>query len=442
MVAATQNNMSHAPLSHAPSSHAPSYYAHSANPSPERPPLQGSTEADVCIVGGGYTGLSAGIALAEAGMKVVILEQARVGWGASGRNGGQIVHSYSRDIDVIEKSYGAAVAKPLADMMFEGARIIRERVAKYNIDCDLKNGGIFSAISPRKAKGLEEQKQLWEKLGHPGMTLVDTPADVRQYVNTDRYSALLIDPTGGHFHPLNLALGEAAALESLGGVIHEHCAVVKIDRGEPATVHTAQGNVRARYVIVACNAYIGDLEPKLAAKSMPCGTQIITTEPLGALADELVPSDHCVEDNNFLLDYFRLTADKRMLFGGGVVYGARDPKEVTSLIRPQMEKVFPQLKGVKVDFGWTGNFLLTLSRMPQVGTLSPNIYYSQGCSGHGITFTHLIGRVLGEAIKGDASRFGAFSRLPHHPFPGGRMFRVPFTAMGALWYQLRDQLGV
>jgi gamma-glutamylputrescine oxidase len=424
------------------SPHAPSYYAHSANPSARRPPLQGSTEADVCIVGAGYTGLSAAITLAEAGMSVVVLEQACVGWGASGRNGGQIVHSFSRDIDVIERSYGKAVAEPLAGMMFEGAQVIRDRVAKYNIDCDLKDGGIFSAISPRKVKGLEHQKKLWERLGHPGLTLVDSPADVRNFVNTDRYSALLIDPTGGHFHPLNLALGEAAALESLGGTIYENCAVVKIERGEPATVRTAHGNVRARYVIVACNAYIGDLEPKLAAKSMPCGTQIITTEPLGALADDLIPSDHCVEDNNFLLDYFRLTADKRLLFGGGVVYGARDPKEVTSLIRPQMEKVFPQLKGVGVDFGWTGNFLLTLSRMPQVGTLATNIYYSQGCSGHGITFTHLIGRVLAEALIGEASRFGAFSRLPHHPFPGGRLLRVPFTAMGALWYQMRDRLGV
>jgi gamma-glutamylputrescine oxidase len=352
------------------------------------------------------------------------------------------VHSFSRDIDVIERSYGKAVAEPLAGMMFEGAQVIRDRVAKYNIDCDLKDGGIFSAISPRKVKGLEHQKKLWERLGHPGLTLVDSPADVRNFVNTDRYSALLIDPTGGHFHPLNLALGEAAALESLGGTIYENCAVVKIERGEAATVRTAHGNVRARYVIVACNAYIGDLEPKLAAKSMPCGTQIITTEPLGALADDLIPSDHCVEDNNFLLDYFRLTADKRLLFGGGVVYGARDPKEVTSLIRPQMEKVFPQLKGVGVDFGWTGNFLLTLSRMPQVGTLATNIYYSQGCSGHGITFTHLIGRVLAEALIGEASRFGAFSRLPHHPFPGGRLLRVPFTAMGALWCQMRDRLGV
>ena len=422
--------------------HAPSYYAHTAHPSPERAPLRGHVQADVCIVGAGYTGLSAGIALAEAGLSVVVLEQARVGWGASGRNGGQIVHSFSRDIDVIQRNYGREVATPLAHMMFEGARIIRERVAQYQIDCDLKNGGIFAAISPRKAKGLAEQKRLWEACGHPGMTLVDSPADVRRWVNSDRYSALLIDPTGGHFHPLNLALGEAAALESLGGRIFEDSAVVRIGRGEPVVVETAQGRVSANQVIVACNAYIGDLEPALAAKSMPCGTQVIATEPLGSLAEELLPSDHCVEDNNFLLDYFRLTADKRLLFGGGVVYGARDPKEVISLIRPAMERVFPSLKGVKVDFGWTGNFLLTLSRMPQVGKLAPNIYYSQGCSGHGITFTHLIGRVLAEAIKGDASRLGAFSRLPHHPFPGGRMFRVPFTAMGAMWYQMRDQLGI
>lgn len=426
----------------AAAAHAPSYYAHSAHPAPARPPLQGATQADVCIVGAGYTGLSAGIALAEAGLRVVVLEKARVGWGASGRNGGQIVHSFSRDIDVIEAHHGPAVARPLAAMMFEGAQVIRERVARYRIDCDLKDGGIFAAINPAKARGLVAQKKLWERCGHPGLSLVDSPADVQRLVNTRRYSALLVDPTGGHFHPLNLALGEAAALEGLGGTIHEDCAVLRIERGEPATVHTAQGQVRARWVIVACNAYIGTLEPALAAKSMPCGTQVIATEPLGALADELIPSDHCVEDNNFLLDYFRLSADKRLVYGGGVVYGARDPKEVKALIRPQMLKTFPQLHDTRIDFGWTGNFLLTLSRLPQVGTLARNIYYSQGCSGHGITFTHLIGRVLGEAVKGDATRFGAFAKLPHHPFPGGRLLRVPFTAIGALWYQMRDRWGI
>jgi gamma-glutamylputrescine oxidase len=422
--------------------HAPSYYAASAHAAPERPALQGSVEADVCIVGAGYTGLSAGISLAEAGFRVVVLEQSRVGWGASGRNGGQIVHSYSRDIDVIQAQFGADMARPLGEMMFEGARIIRERVARYGIDCDLKDGGIYAATTPRKVGQLEEHQALWERWGHRDLTLITDAPAIQSMVRSDRYCGLLVDRTGGHFHPLNLALGEAAALEHLGGRIHEHSGVTRIDRGATATVHTAQGQVRARFVIVACNAYIGDLEPALAAKSMPCGTQVIATEPLGALADGVLPSDHCVEDNNFLLDYFRLSADKRLIFGGGVIYGARDPAHVESIIVPKMLRAFPQLQGVKVDFGWTGNFLLTLNRLPQMGRLADNIYYSQGCSGHGVTFTHLAGRLLGEAIRGQAERFDAFGRLPHYPFPGGRLLRVPFTAMGALWYELRDRLGV
>ena len=422
--------------------HAPSYYAASAHPSAPRPPLQGSIEADICIVGAGYTGLNAGISLAEAGFKVVVLEQHQVGWGASGRNGGQIVHSYSRDIDVIESSLGKTLAEPLGRMMFEGAQILRERVATYGIQCDLKTGGVYAATSQGKIHALKEQKKLWEQWGHKHLTLIEDKSAIRHVVNSERYEALLVDTTGGHFHPLNLALGEANALEQLGGVIHEHSGVTKIDRGAHAVVHTAQGKVKARFVIVACNAYIGDLEPTLAAKSMPCGTQVVATEPLGALGDELIPSDYCVEDNNFLLDYFRLSADKRLIFGGGVVYGARDPAHVESIIRPKMLRAFPQLEGKKIEFGWTGNFLLTLSRLPQMGRLSDNIYYSQGCSGHGVTFTHLAGRLLGEAIRGQAERFDAFGRLPHYPFPGGRHFRVPFTAMGALWYSLRDRLGV
>ena len=310
--------------------HAPSYYAASAHPSAPRPPLQASIEADICIVGAGYTGLNAGISLAEAGFKVVVLEQNQVGWGASGRNGGQVVHSYSRDIDVIESNLGKALAEPLGRMMFEGAQILRERVATYNIQCDLKPGGVYAATSQRKIHALKEQKERWEKWGHKNLTLMESQSDIRKVVNSERYEALLVDTTGGHFHPLNLALGEANALEQLGGVIHEHSGVTKIDRGTHAVVHTAQGQVKARFVIVACNAYIGDLEPTLAAKSMPCGTQVVATEPLGALGDELIPSDYCVEDNNFLLDYFRLSADKRLIFGGGVVYGARDPAHVES----------------------------------------------------------------------------------------------------------------
>ncbi|MFT3755838.1 MAG: FAD-binding oxidoreductase [Pseudoxanthomonas sp.] len=421
--------------------HAPSYYAASATPAPARPPLQGAIEADVCIVGAGYTGLSAGLFLAEAGFSVVVLEAAQVGWGASGRNGGQIVHSYSRDMDVIEARHGKEAARALGAMAFEGAAIIRERVQRYGIPCDLKNGGIYATKSAKKVHELEHHKKLWEQYGNDQLSLLDRNG-VREHIGTDAYEAILIDRSGGHIHPLNLALGEAAALESLGGKIFEDSRVTRIDRGEHPVVHTAQGQVKARFAIVACNAYVGNLEPQLSAKSMPCGTQVVATEPLGERWREILPTDHCVEDNNFLLDYYRLSADKRLIFGGGVIYGARDPARVETLVRPNLEKTFPQLRGVKVDYAWTGNFLLTLSRLPQVGRLADNIYYSQGCSGHGVTFTHLIGRVLSEALRGQAERFDAFATLPHYPFPGGKLLRIPFTALGAWWYDLRDRLGV
>jgi gamma-glutamylputrescine oxidase len=420
--------------------HVASYYAASANPQPSRPALRGRTDADVCIVGAGYTGLSSALHMAEAGFKVVVLEAAKTGWGASGRNGGQIVHSYSRDIDVIEKNHGKAVADAMGSMAFEGARIIRERVAKYGIDCDLKDGGVYAAKTRKKAEALHEHKELWEKYDGLKMQLVEG-ADIRNYVHTDEYQAILIDPTGGHIHPLNLALGEATAFESLGGFIHEQSPVIKIGRGETAVVRTAEGEVHAKFVIVACNAYIGELEPRLGAKAMPCGTQVVATAPLDDWQGVL-PSDYCVEDTNYLLDYYRLSADKRLIFGGGVVYGAKDPEDIESHIRPNLERTFPQLKGVPIDYAWTGNFLLTLSRLPQVGRLESNIYYAQGCSGHGVTYTHMIGRVLSEAIRGQCQRFDVFAGLPHYPFPGGRMFRVPFTALGALWYDIRDRLGV
>lgn len=419
-----------------------SYYAASANPVPVRPELQGEVETDVCVIGAGYTGLSTALFLLENGFKVTVLEAAKVGFGASGRNGGQIVNSYSRDIDVIERTVGAKQAKLLGDMAFEGGRIIRERIAKYNIQCDLKDGGVFAALSTKQMGHLESQKKLWERFGHTQLELMDAKR-IREVVGTDSYVGGMLDMSGGHIHPLNLALGEAAAVESLGGVIHEQSPAVKIDRGANPVVHTPKGRVKAKFIVVAGNAYLGGLVPELASKSMPCGTQVITTEPLSAdLAKSLLPTDYCVEDCNYLLDYYRLTGDNRLIFGGGVVYGARDPSNIEAIIRPKMLKVFPQLKDVKIDFAWTGNFLLTLSRLPQVGRIGDNIYYSQGCSGHGVTYTHLAGKLLAEVLRGQAERFDAFATLPHYPFPGGRMFQVPFSAIGAWYYTMRDKLGI
>ncbi|SIS21735.1 gamma-glutamylputrescine oxidase [Aquipseudomonas alcaligenes] len=419
-----------------------SYYAASANPVPQRPALQGETETDVCIIGAGYTGLSTALFLLENGFKVSIVEAAKVGFGASGRNGGQIVNSYSRDIDVIERTVGPKQAQLMGQMAFEGGRIIRERIAKYDIKCDLKDGGVFAAFTPKQMKHLEAQKKLWERFGHTQLEIMDAQR-IREVVKTENYIGGMLDMSGGHIHPLNLALGEAAAVESLGGVIYEQSPAVRIERGANPVVHTPEGRVKAKFIVVAGNAYLGNLVPELAAKTMPCGSQVIATEPLSEdVAKSLLPQDYCVEDCNYLLDYFRLTGDRRLIYGGGVVYGAKDPANIEAMIRPMMLKTFPQLKGVKIDYAWTGNFLLTLSRLPQVGRIGDNIYYSQGCSGHGVTYTHLAGKILAEALRGQAERFDAFGSLPHYPFPGGRLFRVPFTAMGAWYYSLRDKLGL
>lgn len=419
-----------------------SYYAASARALTPFPQLVGEHECDVCIIGAGYTGLSAALHLLERGSRVILLEQARVGWGASGRNGGQIVNSYSRDIDVIERTAGTGIADQLGPMAFEGGRIIRELVARYKIDCDLQDGGVFAALNARQFRALQQQKALWERYGYDRLTLLDRHG-MEAIVASKRYVGGLLDQGGGHIHPLNLALGEAQAVRELGGELFERSQVVAIERGERPLVRTAKGRVRARQLIIAGNAYLGDLVPELKAKSMPCGTQMIATEPLGEeLARQLIPHNYCIEDCNYLLDYYRLSADRRLLYGGGVVYGAREPGDIERLIRPKLLKTFPQLEAIRIDYTWTGNFLMTLSRLPQMGRLGDNILYSQGCSGHGVTFTHLAGRLLAESLHGDSRRFDAFAALRHYPFPGGHLLQVPFSAMGAWYYALRDRLGV
>ncbi len=422
--------------------HTTSYYAATRNDTRDRPPLEESVTADVCIVGAGFTGISSALHLAEAGFRVVVLEAARIGFGASGRNGGQLVNSYSRDIDVIERNYGKEMAATLGAMAFEGADIIRQRIAQYDIDCAYQPGGIFAAFTHRQLNELSEQKTLWERFGHDELVLLDREG-IRQEIQSDVYCGGMIDKRGGHIHPLNLLLGEVAAFESLGGRVYEDSKVIRLDRSEKPVVYTEQGSVTADYVLLAGNAYMDGLVPELAAKSMPCGTQIITTEPLASeVAQSLIPNNYCIEDCNYKLDYFRVTADNRLLYGGGVTYGGGDPDSIERFLRKHVEQTFPQLKGIKFDYSWGGDFLLTMSRLPQFGRLTPNIYYAQGYSGHGVTTTHLAGRLIAEVMQGNAERFDAFAALKHYPFPGGRLFRAPYTALGALYYGLRDKLGV
>ncbi|PXX99603.1 NAD(P)/FAD-dependent oxidoreductase [Halomonas sp. LBP4] len=422
--------------------HVASWYAATANPAPERPALAGEIDCDVCVVGAGFTGMSSALHLAEQGLSVVVLEAARVGFGASGRNGGQIVNGYSRDMDVIEAKYGARTARALGDMAFEGNRIIRRRIEQYGIACDLRDGNLFAACNARQLEGLREHKALWERYGNRELELLEGEA-LRREVNSARYLGGLVDHSGGHLHPLNLVLGEAAAVESLGGRVFEQSPVTEVSHGEPVRLRTPQGVVRAARVVMAGNAYLQGVLPALEDRSMPCGTQIITTEPLGEeLARELIPNDKAVEDCNYLLDYYRLTADNRLLYGGGVNYGGDDAADIEAVVRPKMLRTFPRLAGVGVDHAWSGTFLMTLNRLPQFGVINGNVYYAQGYSGHGVTCTHLAGRLIAEVMHGQGERFDAFAGIPHLPFPGGRLLRVPLSALGAWYYATRDRLGI
>jgi gamma-glutamylputrescine oxidase len=422
--------------------HAGSWYAASAKDKRVRPPLTGEITADVCIIGAGFTGISAALELSERGYSVAVLEAERIGFGASGRNGGQIVNGYSRDLETIAGRYGRDKAVALGRMSLEGGDIIRDRVAKYAIDCDLVAGGFFAAFTDKQIREMEHSKADWERYGHPGLEMV-SKAEVGRYVKTDRYAGGMIDKLGGHIHPLNLVLGEAAAAESLGARIFEGSRAVAVEPGKQPVVRTADGSVKASYVLICGNAYLAPLMPEIHGRMMPVSSQVMVTEPLdAALIESLLPADYCVEDANYILDYYRRTADNRLLYGGGIGYGGNDPKDLTGVIRPNMLKTFPQLQDTRIDYAWSGNFALTLTRIPHMGRLSDTIYFSHGDSGHGVTTTHLLGKILGEVVAGHAERFDVWASLPNLPFPGGRTFRVPLTMLGAWWYGLRDKLGV
>jgi gamma-glutamylputrescine oxidase len=426
-----------------PTKHTGSSYAASANFSPERPALTGDRQIDICIVGAGYSGLSTGLHLVEMGYKVAIIEGARVGWGASGRNGGQIVNGLNASLQTIKKRYGQDTADFVAGLVQEGGEIIRERVKTYGIECDLKAGNIFTGLTSAHMKELEARRALWASHGIHNQEMLDKD-QLRAHIGSDVYEGGMIDHTGGHMHPLNLCLGEAAAFESLGGVIYEQSPVIDADTDAARpVVRTAGGTMTCGTLVLCGNAYLGHVVPALTSRVMPVSTQMMATEPLGeARATALLPTDKCVEDVRYILDYFRLSADKRLIFGGGTVYGGADPSDVVAKLRPAMEKVYPSLKGVGIDFAWSGNFALSFSRVPQLGRLGANTYFSHGYSGHGVTGSHMFGRILAQAIDGDKTRFDVFAKVPWYPFPGGRMLRVPYSMIGSWYYALRDRLGV
>ncbi|RMC96262.1 FAD-binding oxidoreductase [Aquitalea palustris] len=421
--------------------HAPSYYCASAHAWQACPELQGSASVDVCVVGGGLAGLSAALNLAERGLSVALLEGSAVGFGASGRNGGQVIAGYACGIDTLREQLGAELARVMWDMSVEAVDIIDERVKRHAIACDWTRGFCNAALKPRHMQELAEwQQEAEEEYGYGGMELWDK-ARLAQQLGSERYLGGLYDPRSGHLHPLNYALGLAGAALAAGVRIYEQTPVVRLEQGSRPKVHAEHGTISCDHVVLACNAYIGQLVPQLERKIMPAGTYVIATEPLGReRAASLIANNMAVCDTNFVLDYYRLSADHRLLFGGKVSYSGKQPHNLAAAMRQDMLRVFPQLADVKVDYAWGGFCDITVNRAPDLGRLDGNIYYMQGFSGHGINVTGIAGKVVAEAIAGTAGRLDLFARLQHRDFPGGKLLRTPALVLGMAYYRMLDAL--
>ncbi|HYD30526.1 MAG TPA: FAD-binding oxidoreductase [Azospirillaceae bacterium] len=424
-----------------PKPHTRSWYADTATPHPAHPELAGEATCDVCVVGGGYTGLTSALHLAEQGYSVVLLEAERIGWGASGRNGGQIVSGFNPSQATIESWVGAGDARKLWDMAEEAKSLVRGHITHHNIACDLRAGYLFLALKPRHLGDLNDHLAEWrERCGYDEARLLDRE-QVREHVQSDAYLGGLLDRGGGHLHPLNYALGLADAAQAAGVRIYEGSRVVRLDTGRMPVAHTRHGSVTARFLVLAGNAYLGGLVPQLAGAFMPVSTYMLATEPLGERrAKALLPTDVAAADINFVLNYFRRTSDHRLLFGGGVSYSGLDRPGLKRALRKTMLAYFPQLADVAIDYCWGGHVAITMNRVPHFGRLGPATFFAHGFSGHGVGLTAIAGKLIAEVVQGTAERFDVFARIPHQRFPGGPLLRTPSLMAAMLWYRLRDLL--
>ena len=422
--------------------HADSYYAASAGDLAPQPPLQGDASYDVCVIGGGISGCSAALHLAQRGYRVALLEGQRIGWGASGRSGGQMIFGYACEMARLRKLVGRDDARRLWDLSCEALDTTRGLIREHAIDCDFTPGQGHAAIKPRQ---LDELRQWRDELAgdyaYHSLELIEGEA-LQQRVGSQRYIGLLRDANSGHLHPLNYTLGLARAALAAGVTIYESSPALELQPGSPARVRTPQGSIRAAQVVCCGNAYLDGVAPQIRSRIMPVGTYILATEPLGReRAESLIADRMAIADMNFVLDYFRLSADHRLLFGGRVSYSKVPPPNLSAAMRRRMLLVYPQLADVRADYVWGGYVAITANRAPHFGRVADNVYFAQGFSGHGIALTGFAGKLIAEAVAGSAERFDLFSRIPHLPFPGGRLLRTPALVLAMAWYRLRDMLG-
>jgi gamma-glutamylputrescine oxidase len=424
-----------------------SYYTATAPRERAFAALQGPTRCDVAVVGGGLAGLSAALELRQRGFDVVLLEARELGSGASGRNGGQAIHGLACDPETVQAQLGLDDARRIWDMSLEALTLIRQRIAEHAIDCEWRDGYLGFARDARKGRALSAWADRIESVYGTAFERIDA-RDVGRWIGSPRFHSGIHDPRSGHLHPLKFTLGLARAAAAAGVRIHEHSEVTALVQGQPASLRTAGGEVLAQQVLLAGNVYLQGLVPMLESRIMPVGTYIACSEVLDpALAASLIPSGAAVCDTNIVLDYFRTTADLRMLYGGRVSYSTRTPADLAASMGRRMVHTFPQLAGQRVEYAWGGFVDISMNRAPDFGRLpgmhgaAPNVYYLQGFSGHGLALTGLAGRIVAQAMSGDAQRFDVFARMRHLPFPGGRWLRTPALVLGMAWYRMRDILG-
>lgn len=419
----------------------PSYYAATRADCPPLPPLRGAHRADVCIVGAGYTGLSAALHLAQRGYSVIVLEAQRVGFGASGRNGGQIGSGQRQDQDVLERVMGKAQARQLWDLAEEAKAMVRDLIAAHDMPATFRPGIAHACYAQSE---VEHARSYAEKLerdyGYDRIEPLDRDG-LRAIVGSDAFAGGDIDHGAGHVHPLNYAIGLARAAQAAGAVIHEASEVVRIEDQAKPVVHTALGQVTADHVILAANGYLGGLERDVAARVMPINNFIVATEPLGDRARDVLAQPVAVADTKFVVNYWRLSDDGRLLFGGGESYGWRFP-DIVKTVRKPMLQIYPQLADARIDHAWGGTLAITMTRHPCFIRPRQNVLSASGYSGHGVAMATLAGRVMAEAVAGQAERFDLLARLPTPRFPGGTALRWPLLVLAMTWFSMRDRLGL
>jgi len=414
------------------------YYEATARFPTTTAPLSGDLRCDVAIIGAGMTGCSAALHLAERGYRVAVLEAQHIGFGASGRNGGQALPGFAAGQTTVRRLMGAGAARSLWDMTVEAVDLLHAQIARFAIPCEPQRGYLHAAVKPRQIRELQDWQQELHELGAEGFTLLQGSA-LQARLASPRYKAALYDPIAGHIHPLNYTLGLGNAAVAAGAQIFTGTRVSAIGQGERVTLTTPQGVVSADYLLLCGNAYLGTLSRPIAGYVMPVGTYIIATESRPDIKS-LIPNNEAVADLNFVLDYFRRSTDDRMLFGGRVSYSTLPPPNLAASMLGRARRAFPQLADARVDYVWGGNVAITRNRLPHFGRLGRNILFAQGFSGHGVALTGLAGKLLGEAVAGQAERFDVFAQIPHARFPGGPMLRMPSLVLATSWFRLRDML--